>query len=156
MTCHDLAARIEQLQPGALPREVARLCLLLTNYVEDLEELAQGERLSQAWQEMGIRLQAATDQHAAMTADLERLARTDPANSRSIKFGCSSGRSACRARPFSFTLHSRPSLVPRLRLATNRRGQGVISLGTRENEPVPGGLYRRNRGMEVCLASSSS
>lgn len=78
MTCHDLAARIEQLQPGDLPREVARLCLLLTNYVEDLEELAQGERLSQAWQEMGIRLQAATDQHAAMTADLERLARTDP------------------------------------------------------------------------------
>ena len=27
---------------------------------------------------MGIRLQAATDQHAAMTADLESLAQSDP------------------------------------------------------------------------------
>jgi len=77
MTCHDLAARIEQLQPGAAPREVARLCLLLANHVQDLEDLGKGERLSQAWQEMGIRLQAATDQHAAMTEDLEKLARTD-------------------------------------------------------------------------------
>ena len=78
MTCHDLAARIEQLQPEALPRDVARLCLLLTNYVEDIDDLEDEERLSEVWQEMGIRLQAATDQHAAMTSELEQLARTDP------------------------------------------------------------------------------
>ncbi len=35
-------------------------------------------RLSKVWQEMGIRLQAATDQHAAMTAELEQLSKTDP------------------------------------------------------------------------------
>jgi hypothetical protein len=78
MTCHDLAARIEQMQSAAIPREVARLCLLLANYVGDLKELEKEEQLEKAWQEMGLRLQAATDQHAAMTEDLEQLTRIDP------------------------------------------------------------------------------
>jgi hypothetical protein len=76
--CHELAERIEQLQPGAMPRDVARLCLLLANYVDDMQQLADDAMLEDAWREMGIRLQAATDQHAAMTDDLERLAGTDP------------------------------------------------------------------------------
>ncbi len=78
MNCQHLAARIERLQPGAMPRDVARLCLLLTNYVDDISSLGEECRLSQAWQEMGLRLQAATDQHAAMTEELEHLARTPP------------------------------------------------------------------------------
>ena len=78
MTCQDLAAHIEHLQPGALPRDVARLCLLLTNHVDDIETLEDDGHLSQVWQEMGMRLQAATDQHAAMTAELEELARKSP------------------------------------------------------------------------------
>ena len=78
MTCHDLAERIQQLQPEAMPRDVARLCLLLTNYIDDLEELDDEDRLAEVWQEMGIRLQAATDQHAAMTAELEELSETPP------------------------------------------------------------------------------
>lgn len=78
MKCHELADRIEQLQPEAMPRDVARLCLLLTNYVDDIESLDEDDCLSQAWQEMGIRLQAATDQHAAMTEELEQLADTSP------------------------------------------------------------------------------
>jgi hypothetical protein len=61
-----------------MPRDVARLCLLLTNNIDDIEELIDEDRLSEMWREMGIRLQAATDQHAAMTAELEELARTDP------------------------------------------------------------------------------
>jgi len=81
-SCHELAARIEQLQPDAKPCDVARLCLLLANHVENLDELADEGRLSQAWQEMGMRLQAATDQHAAMTEELESLARSDPAQFR--------------------------------------------------------------------------
>lgn len=79
MTCHELAARIEQMQPNAPPADVARLCLLLTNCVGDLRELEDQQRLSLAWQEMGIRLQAATDQHAAMTEELENLASSNPA-----------------------------------------------------------------------------
>jgi len=78
MTCHELADRIEKLQPEAVPRDVARLCLLLTNHIDDLEELTDQGRLAEVWQEMGIRLQAATDQHAAMTAELEELAESDP------------------------------------------------------------------------------
>ena len=80
MNCQDLAARIEQFQPEAMPRDVARLCLLLANYVDDLDALEDQDRLHQAWREMSIRLQAATDQHAAMTAELEELSRADPAS----------------------------------------------------------------------------
>ncbi len=78
MTCHELAECIERLQPDASPREVARLCLLLSNYVDDLDLLRDEELLSKAWEEMSIRLQAVTDQHSAMTADLEKLCRAKP------------------------------------------------------------------------------
>ena len=78
MTCHELAERIEQLQPEADPRDIARLCLLLSNHVEQLDSLDNETALTDAWQEIALRLQAATDQHAAMTEDLETLARTDP------------------------------------------------------------------------------
>ena len=79
MTCHELAARIEELQPEASPGDVARLCLLLANSVGDTDVLEDEEHLSRAWKEMGIRLQAATDQHGAMTEELEQLADRDPA-----------------------------------------------------------------------------
>ena len=78
MNCQQLAARIEELQPEALPRDVARLCLLLSNYVANLEELSDEDRLNATWRDMGIKLQAATDQHAAMTEELESLASSDP------------------------------------------------------------------------------
>ncbi len=78
MKCQDLAVCIQTLQPDAVARDVARLCLLLANYVDDLDALGNEERLTRAWQEMGLRLQAATDQHAAMTEELERLANSDP------------------------------------------------------------------------------
>jgi hypothetical protein len=78
MTCHDLAERIEELQPEADPRDVARLCLLLANQIDELDGFEDEEVLTRTWQEMGIRLQAATDQHAAMTEELDALARSDP------------------------------------------------------------------------------
>ena len=78
MNCQELASRIERLQPGADARDVARLCLLLTNSTDNYSELADDRTLTTMWREMGLRLQAATDQHAAMTDDLETLARTDP------------------------------------------------------------------------------
>jgi hypothetical protein len=80
MNCQNLAARIERLHAGASPRDVARLCLLLANGVDDLDELEDDAFLTRAWHDMSLRLQAATDQHAAMTEDLERLATTDPAD----------------------------------------------------------------------------
>jgi hypothetical protein len=78
MTCEELASRIQSLQAGASPRDVARLCLLLTNFVGDIEQLSDADYLRQVWREMGIRLQAATDQHAAMTEELEQVAAAEP------------------------------------------------------------------------------
>lgn len=78
MNCTDLARRIEKMQPAATPRDVARLCLLLANKTEDVEAYSNETQFRDAWQDVGLRLQAATDQHAAMTEELENLARTDP------------------------------------------------------------------------------
>ncbi len=78
MNCQNLAAQIQKLQPETEVRDVARLCLLLCNAVDSLEELDDESRLTGAWREMSLRLQAATDQHAAMTEELEELARSDP------------------------------------------------------------------------------
>jgi hypothetical protein len=78
MNCTDLALRIEQLQPEATPKDVARLCLLLSNTVDTVDHFKNEDTLASAWKEMGLRLQVATDQHAAMTQELEDLARSDP------------------------------------------------------------------------------
>ncbi len=78
MNCQQLVAEIERIQPSAMPCDVARLCLLLTNFVDDFDSLADSQVLAQAWKDIGIRVQAATDQHAAMTQELEELAGGDP------------------------------------------------------------------------------
>lgn len=78
LNCQTLASRIEAMQPKAEIRDVARLCLLLSNAVNDVDLLTDDSKLKAAWKEMGLRLQAATDQHAAMTEELEMLAKSDP------------------------------------------------------------------------------
>jgi hypothetical protein len=78
MTCNELAQRIERMQPNASPQDVARLCLLLSNCVDDLSTLRDSRALGAAWKQAGLQLQVATDQHAAMTQELEELAASDP------------------------------------------------------------------------------
>lgn len=78
MNCQELAAHIERLQPEAHSRDVARLCLLLVNSIDNLDALRRDDRMTDAWQDANLRLQAASDQHAAMTEELERLAAMDP------------------------------------------------------------------------------
>jgi hypothetical protein len=78
MTCTELAHHIERLQPTADPQDVARLCLLLANSVDDLSALRDQQSLREAWKRAGLKLQVATDQHAAMTEELEALAASDP------------------------------------------------------------------------------
>ena len=78
MNCTTLAEHVKRFQPDATTREVARLCLLLSNAVDDVDALEEPECLEGTWNEIGLRLQAATDQHAAMTEELEALARSDP------------------------------------------------------------------------------
>ncbi|NOY30374.1 MAG: hypothetical protein GXP28_09420 [Planctomycetes bacterium] len=78
MNCQELALQIQELQPEATTQDVARLCLLLSNNAQKLEMLGDRPKLKTAWQEVGLKLQAATDQHAAMTQELEELANSDP------------------------------------------------------------------------------
>jgi hypothetical protein len=78
MNCIELAERIQLLEPRASAKDVARVCLLLTNNNDNLEQLRDPSRLEGAWKETGLKLQAATDQHAAMTQELEELANSDP------------------------------------------------------------------------------
>ena len=78
MNCQDLAKQVQEMQPEASTQEVARLCLLLSNTTGETNEFEDQEALKTAWQEVGLKLQAATDQHAAMTQELEDLANSDP------------------------------------------------------------------------------
>ncbi len=78
LTCQNLAARIESLQPNAAPRDVARLCLLMANHLDDSAESLDDDQFGRAWEAMSLRLQAATDQHAAITVELEGLAGRTP------------------------------------------------------------------------------
>ena len=78
MNCQALAENIQKLQPQASTQDVARLCLLLANYSDELEEFQEIDKLKSAWNEISMKLQAATDQHAAMTEELEELASSDP------------------------------------------------------------------------------
>jgi hypothetical protein len=78
MNCQQLASRIQELEPHASTQDVARLCLLLANAQTDLAKLDDAESLRRAWQDTCLKLQFATDQHAAMTQELEELAASDP------------------------------------------------------------------------------
>jgi hypothetical protein len=78
MKCHELAERIERLQPEAQLDEVARLCLLLATSGGDDETFSDDRRLDELSREAQMRLQVATDQHAAVTRELEELAQSDP------------------------------------------------------------------------------
>lgn len=77
MNCQKLAERIQKLDPAADTSDVARTCLLLTQSLDAVERLSDSE-LSEAGREMDLKLQLATDQHAAMTEELEQLAQSNP------------------------------------------------------------------------------
>ncbi len=49
MNCTNLAERIESLRPDSQPRDVARLCLLLSNAIENVDDLKDESILTQAW-----------------------------------------------------------------------------------------------------------
>jgi hypothetical protein len=78
MNCQNLARQIQELDPHASTQDVARLCLLLANSNGDLAGLEDSDQLRKAWQDTWLKLQFATDQHAAMTEELEELAASDP------------------------------------------------------------------------------
>ena len=87
MNSSELARRIDELQPDATPLEIARLVLLIQNAVDDIDELEDEERLLTGWREINWTLEAATDQHAAMTDELENLASPIPKSFLQIRSG---------------------------------------------------------------------
>ncbi len=78
MNCQKLAAAIQQLQPEADTADVARLCLLITNLMDNGHDLDDEDALASAWKKVSLQLQSASDQHAAMTMELEELSNSDP------------------------------------------------------------------------------
>lgn len=78
MNCSELANRIQAENPGASPACVARQCLMLLNTVDDSAELDHQHVYEHAMADTRLQFQAATDQHAAMTQELEELACSDP------------------------------------------------------------------------------
>lgn len=78
MKYRELIERIERIEPNLAAHEMARFCLLLINSTDDLDTLADDSVLTAAWQEMSLRMQVATDQHEAMTEELEQLGNSDP------------------------------------------------------------------------------
>ena len=77
MTFHHLAKRVEHLEPDADLQKVARTCLLLTHAAEEPHRLNDDQLLA-VRREIGLKLQFAIDQHAAVTQELEDLANSDP------------------------------------------------------------------------------
>ena len=78
MNCTQIASKIEQFNPDADALDVARMCALICSAVPDREQLSEDEFFVQIWDEVNMRIQAATDQHAAVTEELEELSQSDP------------------------------------------------------------------------------
>lgn len=78
MNCAAIASRIETLNPETDPLDVARMCTLICSAVPDRSQLEDEAYFLEVWEEVNLRLQAATDQHAAVTEELEQLAQSDP------------------------------------------------------------------------------
>jgi len=78
VNCSTLAARLQDENPGATPTFIARQCLMLLNSIDDSAELDHDELYQEILADTRLHFQAATDQHAAMTQELEELACSDP------------------------------------------------------------------------------
>jgi len=78
MNCQELASRLELMHPDASPHEIARMCLLILNSVNDPSPLQNEESLKTACRAASFRLDAAADQHAAMSEELEGLCADGP------------------------------------------------------------------------------
>lgn len=78
MHCHEIAERLSTLQPDLSPVDVARLCLMIMNQCNDLEGLREEETLIKSWKNASFRLEAASDQHAAVAEELDALCGEGP------------------------------------------------------------------------------
>jgi len=78
LICSELATKIQSRYPEASPAFVARQCLMLLNTVPHPNDLRDDAKLQATLSDCNMQYHAATDQHAAMTQELEDLASSDP------------------------------------------------------------------------------
>ena len=78
MTCQELAEKLAYMQPDASSTDIARFCLLILNSTNDSSLLDDEDNLRAAWRAASFRLEAAADQHAAMSSELECLCQDGP------------------------------------------------------------------------------
>ncbi|KAA1261559.1 hypothetical protein LF1_41090 [Rubripirellula obstinata] len=78
MTCHELAKRLQTLAPELSPIDVARLTLMILTQTSDSDLLSNESKLMSAWKNASFRLEAASDQHAAVADELDQLCGDGP------------------------------------------------------------------------------
>ena len=76
MTCHELAERISGLRPELSPVDVARLTLMILAKNDDVL-LKDEDALYSEWRLASFRLEAASDQYAAVAVELDQLYADD-------------------------------------------------------------------------------
>ncbi len=78
MTCHELARRLSELQPSLSAVDVARLSLMILSQCDDPNQLSDEQSLLSAWKNATFRLEAASDQHAAVAEELDTICGDGP------------------------------------------------------------------------------
>lgn len=78
MTCHELAKRLHELQPELSAADVARLALMILTQSDDQDSLSDESTLIAAWKNASFRLEAASDQHAAVAEELDAMCGDGP------------------------------------------------------------------------------
>ncbi len=78
MTCATLAETLARMRPELTPTEIARLCLLILGGAGPGDDLHDPATLQRVWKSSCFRLDAATDQHAAVSDELDALLADDP------------------------------------------------------------------------------
>ena len=78
MKLSNIVEKIESQAPEIDSLEVARVATLMASSFEDMTPLEDGDLFHEIWDEITLRLTAASDQHAAVTEELQELAESDP------------------------------------------------------------------------------
>jgi hypothetical protein len=73
----ELLQRIVELDPQLSLEDVFRVGYMLTMHA-DSDRLNRADYIKEVWLELSLRLQAAADQQAAVSEELESLASADP------------------------------------------------------------------------------
>ena len=78
MQVQELIQKLSTQSPKSEPLDIAQMCLVVLNAVDDVEALHDDQELDKACRDASLKLQFAVDQHAAMAEELEELAASDP------------------------------------------------------------------------------